>query len=106
MLARLEAEASEPERDLNSEVCSTKPEAAPSAPVRALKSEVCSAMLETEPIEALKFTVRPLKKEAAKPNESDRDLNSEVCSTELAVGLVVYVTLRAGHETPLPRDVD
>jgi hypothetical protein len=72
--ARLEAEASEPERDLINEVCSTKPEAEPSAPVKALKSEVCSAMVEAEPSEALKFTVRPLKKEATKPNESDRDL--------------------------------
>jgi len=53
-------------------------------------------MVEADPSEALKFTVRPLKKDAARPNESDRDLNSEVCSTELAVEPIdaVRVTVR------------
>ena len=64
-------------------MCPTKTEDELNAPVRALKSELCSAMLEAEPSEVLKFTVRPLKKEATKPNESDRDLKSEVCSTKL-----------------------
>jgi hypothetical protein len=37
---------------------------------------------EADPIEVLKLTVRPLKIEATKPSESDRDLKSEVCSTK------------------------
>jgi len=59
--------------------------ARPSESVRDLKNDAFSVKLEAEPIEALKFTVRPLKNEAARPSESDRDLNSETCSVKLEV---------------------
>jgi len=40
-------------------------------------------MLVDEPSEALKFMVRPLNRELAKPSESDRDLKNELRSARL-----------------------
>ena len=46
------------------------------------KSEMCSTKLEVEPNEALKFTVRPLKKEIPTVMEPVKALNNEMCSTK------------------------
>src|SRR5216683_1074212 len=73
----------EPLRDLNSESCSPRPELEDSEPARDLTNIVCSAKPAVEPIDVLKFTPRPLKRDDASPMVSDRDLNSEVCSTRL-----------------------
>ena len=50
---------------------------------------------EAEPIEVLKLTVRPLKKDAAKPRESDKDLKSEVCSKKVVAKPIVAVKITA-----------
>ena len=44
---------------------------------------------EAEPIEVLKLTVRPLKKDAARPREPDKDLKSEVCSEKVEAKPIV-----------------
>ena len=70
-------------------------------PERDLKSEVRSVRLEEDPIEALRLTVRPLKKDAAMPRASEKDLRIEVCSEN--VELEPTVAVRA---TALPSDWD
>ena len=50
---------------------------------------------EAEPIEVLKLTVWPLKKDAAKPRESDKDLKSEVCSEKVVAEPIVAVKITA-----------
>ena len=47
------------------------------------------------PIEVLKLTVRPLKKEAARPRESDNDLKSEVCLRKVVAEPIVAVKIMA-----------
>ena len=59
--------------------------------VRDLKNEVFSARLVDEPSEALKFTVRPLKKELTRLNESLRDLKNEDFSTKLEAKFIVAI---------------
>jgi len=56
---------------------------------------------EAEPIEVLKLTVRPLKKDAAKPRESDKDLNNDVFSAKL-----VAEPSEALRPTERPMDVE
>ncbi len=50
---------------------------------------------EAEPIEVLRLTVRPLKKDAARPRESDKDLKSEVCSEKVVAKPIVPVKITA-----------
>ena len=50
---------------------------------------------EAEPIEVLKLTVRPLKKDAARPRELDKDLKSEVCSEKVVAKPIVPVKITA-----------
>ena len=50
---------------------------------------------EAEPIEVLKLTVRPLKKDAARPKELDKDLKSEVCSENVVAEPIVAVKITA-----------
>ena len=50
---------------------------------------------EAEPIEVLKLTVRPLKKDAARPRESDKDLKSEECSKNVVAEPIVAVKITA-----------
>ncbi len=49
--------------------------------LRILNSEVCSEGFETDPNEALRVIVRPLKNELARPRESEKDLKNEFLST-------------------------
>lgn len=76
----LEAKANELKRDLKSETCSTKLEADPKAPVKDLNRDVFSARLEDNPIDPPRLIVRPLKNEERRLMESERVLNSDVCS--------------------------
>jgi len=64
-------------------------------PERDLKNEVRSVIPEAEPIEVLKLTVRPLKKDTARPRESDKDLKSEVCSRKVVAEPIVAVKTTA-----------
>ena len=50
---------------------------------------------EAEPIVVLKLTVRPLKKDAARPRELDKDLKSEVCSKNVVAEPIVAVKIKA-----------
>ena len=50
---------------------------------------------EAEPIEALKLTVRPLKKDAARPRELDKDLKSDVCSKKVEAEPIVTAKITA-----------
>ena len=50
---------------------------------RVLNIEMFLVRLETEPMVAMRVTLRPLEKEVARPVEPLRDLNSEVCSPKL-----------------------
>ena len=50
---------------------------------------------EAEPIEVLKLTVRPLKKDAAKPRELDKDLKSETCSKKVVAEPIVAAKITA-----------
>ena len=50
---------------------------------------------EAEPIVVLKLTVRPLKKDAARPRELDKDLKSEVCSKKVVAEPIVAVKITA-----------
>jgi len=50
---------------------------------------------EAEPIEVLKLTVRPLKKDAARPRESEKDLKSEECSKKVVAEPIVAVKITA-----------
>ena len=52
-------------------------------------------ILDAEPIVVLKLTVRPLKKDAAKPREWDKDLKSEVCSKNVVAEPIVAVKITA-----------
>jgi hypothetical protein len=54
-----------------------------SEPESDLKNEDLSIRLEDEPSEALRFTVRPLNRELAKPSELVRDLKNELRSRTL-----------------------
>ena len=76
----LEAKANELKRDLNSETCSAKLEADPKAPVNDRNRDVFSAKLEDDPIDPPKLIVRPLKNDETRLMESERVLNSDVCS--------------------------
>jgi len=97
LTVRLEAEVSEPDRDLNNEVFSTKTEdkdsellrvlnnedltvrleAEVSEPLRDLKREFFSVKLEAEFSEALSPLTRPLISDPASENEPDPDLTIE-----------------------------
>jgi len=75
--------------------------------VRDLKKEDFSVRTEAEPSDALRLTVRPLKKDCARPNESDRVLKNEVCSAKFEVepSEAVKVTVRPlKNEVPRPRE--
>jgi len=50
---------------------------------------------EAEPIEVLKLTARPLKKDATTPRESDKDLKSEACSEKVEAEPIVAVKVTA-----------
>src|SRR5207249_221320 len=78
-----EPEISEPLRDLNSELFWAVFEARVSEAETDLCHEDLSARLEDEPSEALKYSVRPLKKELTRLNESLSDLKNEYFSTRL-----------------------
>ena len=54
-----------------------------SEPERDLNHEDLSIRLDDEPREALRFTVRPLSRELAKPSEPVRDLKNELRSGRL-----------------------
>src|SRR2546430_2136590 len=76
---------SDPDRDLNSELFSAKPEAKTREPDRDLNSEFFSARLEAEPSEALRVKARPLIPEPESDREPVRDLNSEDFSARLEI---------------------
>ncbi len=51
--------------------------------VNPLNKDVCSARLETEPMDVVRLTVRPLKNEEARLNEPDSVLNMEFFAARL-----------------------
>ncbi|OLC62153.1 hypothetical protein AUH73_05315 [archaeon 13_1_40CM_4_53_4] len=83
--SKLVAEPNEPPSDLKSEACSPKVVVRPKEALRDLNREVCSEKLEANAHELL----RDLKKEvcstrpAAEPNEPVIDLTKDVCSATL-----------------------
>jgi len=62
--------AHEPEKDLNNAFLSARPVNEPIMLARDLMNAPFSAKLEADPTETLRYTVRPLKKELARLNES------------------------------------
>jgi hypothetical protein len=68
------AEANDPPRDLNNDVCSVKLEADESESAKNRKIEFFSSMLEADPSEEVRLTVRPWKSELARLNEPVSDL--------------------------------
>ena len=69
--------ANEPERALNNAFLSARPVNKPIELARDLMNAPFSAKLEADPTETLRYTVRPLKKELARVNESVKDLKNE-----------------------------
>ena len=55
----------------------------PSESDSTLNTEMFLVTLETNPMVAMRVTLRPLEKEVARPIDPLRDLNSEVCSPKL-----------------------
>jgi len=75
--------ANEPERDLNSEMCLARLEDVLRETTRDLTKEAFSTKPDAEPNEALRYTLRPLKKEPTRVSEALKDLKNELFSTRL-----------------------
>jgi hypothetical protein len=82
-----------PDRDLNSELFSTKPEAKDREPLRDLYKEVFSAMPETRPSELVRALARLLVSEPVRLSEPDRDLKRELFSAKPEAMVKVAVRL-------------
>ena len=65
--------------------------------------------LVADAIEAVKVTVRPLKKDDNNPSESESDLKSAVCSTRVEaepIEALRFTTRPFRREAPRPRESD
>lgn len=51
--------------------------------MKDLDTELCSPKFVAEPIDPVRVSARPLKRETVRLNESVNDLYSEECSTEI-----------------------
>jgi len=69
--------AHDPERDLNNELRSATLRDKLSEPARDLTKEAFSTKPDAEPNEALRYILRPLKKELTRLSEALKDLKNE-----------------------------